>query len=511
MSTDMDDDHRAWKVFVDDNFHFMDEDERYELGEFRTREEAVEACKRRVDDFLLQHLEDAASPEKLLDLYGSFGEDPFIIGPDHGDNFSAWEYAKQRCDELCSGPTSAVIRLPTLATPRSAEEGNGPNPPGYPFAKMSAEREKVLFQAGLALAEFDKELKSRMADQFVLNGSVDEDAIIARLNADKPDLFATISLVTLKTHPISNGPAGNTARTAETSSSTPTTSAEVRDFDEEATQALLRGLQEREQNSSTARPSGRSQSESQAETLADIANGLDEILHSQEQLGQRRTSRARQPHLSPTQRLSELDADWDYFYGRCMRFAALLESKIGPELTALLGRHQLEILALAGTTAYSGEALSVGFQEWFRLLIENPLYLRKNYPRVTAALVDCMSTKFPDLTTAVDGLAERYRNWQQTPHPQPKALILGDVVSQSRPLNRPMPTASTGSSSPASSWKSNSFWGVYLVVMHALWISAIAGKWDTLDWYDLWSFAAFQYVFASVWPIWMAVKVVGLL
>jgi hypothetical protein len=34
---------------VDDNFHYMDDEDRYELGIFSTIEEAIAACKRIVD------------------------------------------------------------------------------------------------------------------------------------------------------------------------------------------------------------------------------------------------------------------------------------------------------------------------------------------------------------------------------------------------------------------------------------------------------------------------------
>ena len=41
-----------YKVMVDDNFDYMDEDKRYEHGVFLTAEEAVSACKRIVDSNL---------------------------------------------------------------------------------------------------------------------------------------------------------------------------------------------------------------------------------------------------------------------------------------------------------------------------------------------------------------------------------------------------------------------------------------------------------------------------
>ena len=38
-----------YKVLVDDNFHFMDESERYEAGVFSTVEEAIAKYKRIID------------------------------------------------------------------------------------------------------------------------------------------------------------------------------------------------------------------------------------------------------------------------------------------------------------------------------------------------------------------------------------------------------------------------------------------------------------------------------
>jgi hypothetical protein len=88
-----------YAVFVDDNFHYMNEDERYKDGDYATCEEAVSKCRRIVDDFLARECKPGMPSTELYDRYCSFGEDPFIRGP--GCNFSAWNYARQRCDELC--------------------------------------------------------------------------------------------------------------------------------------------------------------------------------------------------------------------------------------------------------------------------------------------------------------------------------------------------------------------------------------------------------------------------
>ena len=88
-----------WIVRVDDNFHYMDEDERYVLGRFETYDSAVDACTKIIDRFL--EGQNAKTADELYKLYTSFGEDPWIIGPEvDGRSFSAWEYAKKRSQEL---------------------------------------------------------------------------------------------------------------------------------------------------------------------------------------------------------------------------------------------------------------------------------------------------------------------------------------------------------------------------------------------------------------------------
>jgi hypothetical protein len=91
-----------YRVIVDDNFHFTDEDERYTDGEYADYDSAVEKCKEIVDDFLMSALKPGMTPEELRKLYVMFGEDPWIT-PDapRRMRFSAWDYAAGRCEELC--------------------------------------------------------------------------------------------------------------------------------------------------------------------------------------------------------------------------------------------------------------------------------------------------------------------------------------------------------------------------------------------------------------------------
>jgi len=95
-----------YKVLVDDNFHYQDVNERREHGVYDTMEEALEVCRRVVDESLEKEFKPGMSPEALYDRYVSFGDDPFIVacgGEDKKDIFSAWEYAKRRCGIICRG------------------------------------------------------------------------------------------------------------------------------------------------------------------------------------------------------------------------------------------------------------------------------------------------------------------------------------------------------------------------------------------------------------------------
>ena len=89
-----------YTVCVDDNFHYMDESERYKLGEFDDCAAAIAACKRIVDEFLLPNFGEC---EELYVTYLMFGEDPFILTDDPTCKFSARDYARERVRVLAEG------------------------------------------------------------------------------------------------------------------------------------------------------------------------------------------------------------------------------------------------------------------------------------------------------------------------------------------------------------------------------------------------------------------------
>lgn len=99
---------QLFEVFVDDNFHYMDESERYRLGAFPTCETAIEACRRIVDECLTWAYRPGMSLGELWQTYSMFGEDPFVMPPAGvACTFSAWEYARERCREMCEPPISS--------------------------------------------------------------------------------------------------------------------------------------------------------------------------------------------------------------------------------------------------------------------------------------------------------------------------------------------------------------------------------------------------------------------
>ena len=89
----------AYVVYVDDNYHRGDETARTKMGLFDTREEALAACKARVDEYFDRLEKGKYSFDELWGGYMMYGEDPYIASDPFEGRFSAWEYAKQRCGE----------------------------------------------------------------------------------------------------------------------------------------------------------------------------------------------------------------------------------------------------------------------------------------------------------------------------------------------------------------------------------------------------------------------------
>jgi hypothetical protein len=94
---------QGYRVNVDDNFHYMNEDERWVLGEYATYEEALAAAKKMVEGFF-EDSEPGMNPAEAYEAYTMGGDDPWIEAfggstpPE--TRFSAWGYAKELSERL---------------------------------------------------------------------------------------------------------------------------------------------------------------------------------------------------------------------------------------------------------------------------------------------------------------------------------------------------------------------------------------------------------------------------
>jgi hypothetical protein len=104
----------SYIVMVDDNFHYMNEEERWQLGAFATADQAIAASKELVDENLSDYYRPGMTATELYEMYVGYGDDPFVISPSDAPNvdFSAWDYAKARAKELCEGS----VRKPPRGT-----------------------------------------------------------------------------------------------------------------------------------------------------------------------------------------------------------------------------------------------------------------------------------------------------------------------------------------------------------------------------------------------------------
>ena len=92
----------SFSVRVRENSHYRDESEGYTLGPFPTYEAAEAKCRAIVDEFLSASRKSGQSADALFSLYTTFGEDPSVVGKaPPGASFSAWDYARRRCREIC--------------------------------------------------------------------------------------------------------------------------------------------------------------------------------------------------------------------------------------------------------------------------------------------------------------------------------------------------------------------------------------------------------------------------
>ena len=106
-----------YRVCVNDVFGPRDQSRKYTKDEYSTYGEALAVCSEIVDSLLRHECVPGMPASALYFRYMIFGKEPFIVedpeSPDTSPGFSALDYAKVRCEELCSRPGERDVQRVT--------------------------------------------------------------------------------------------------------------------------------------------------------------------------------------------------------------------------------------------------------------------------------------------------------------------------------------------------------------------------------------------------------------
>jgi len=95
---------KGYRVVVDDNYHYMDEDSRWVKGEYATFEEALTVARNMVEGFF-ENRNRRHTAKQLYDAFTMMGDDPWIEpfggAAEPPERFSAWAFAKAYTKCLC--------------------------------------------------------------------------------------------------------------------------------------------------------------------------------------------------------------------------------------------------------------------------------------------------------------------------------------------------------------------------------------------------------------------------
>lgn len=92
----------GYAVWAHHSFHLSGEAEKYLVGRFDSCDEALEACRRLVEEFLESSYQEEMSPETLMEEYEASGPDPYIEPRREECVFRAREWARERAAEVCA-------------------------------------------------------------------------------------------------------------------------------------------------------------------------------------------------------------------------------------------------------------------------------------------------------------------------------------------------------------------------------------------------------------------------
>ena len=89
-----------YRVTIADNFHYMDQAQYVDGGEFATYDDALARATAIVDESLRSNWQAGDTPDALMARYAMFGDDPFIV-PAQEPRFSARDHARTRAEAVC--------------------------------------------------------------------------------------------------------------------------------------------------------------------------------------------------------------------------------------------------------------------------------------------------------------------------------------------------------------------------------------------------------------------------
>lgn len=102
---------KSFSVDVYSDFRRSKQSPWVRIGEFDNLDDAIEACKKVVDDFLQSPINAFLGSERLRTAFFSYGDVPVINGVENLRSFDIYEYLAKRCGEVSRPPISNSIQI----------------------------------------------------------------------------------------------------------------------------------------------------------------------------------------------------------------------------------------------------------------------------------------------------------------------------------------------------------------------------------------------------------------
>jgi len=107
---------KKYHLRVYDNFHYGDDSEAYDYGQFETYELALIAAQKEVESSLRHEYKAGMSEDELLMAFAFYGEDPIVVPNDSIDweYFSARDYAYEIAGNICTEYETKMMKKSKL-------------------------------------------------------------------------------------------------------------------------------------------------------------------------------------------------------------------------------------------------------------------------------------------------------------------------------------------------------------------------------------------------------------